>query len=285
MRSETEVIRQLLAFAQKDERVRAVIMNGSRVNPNAPKDIFCDFDVVFAVTDPECFLKDQSWIGYFGEHIIIQQNDCEKNAVQFYIFLVIFKDGIRIDLSFFPMEHIKLQYEDSLKVLLLDKDNVIDEFEPPSDSFYYTRKPSKARFEKTINNFWWCSTNVARGIWRDELCYAKTMYEVEVKDCVQRLLAWYIGINHDWQINTGKWGKWFKKYLPEEIWTSFVKTFPGAEYDELWEAMLEAGRLVRRIGTELADRLGYEYPLDDDKGVCVLLERIRILPTDANEIF
>ena len=38
MRSEREMYDLILGFARADERVRGVILNGSRANPNAPRD-------------------------------------------------------------------------------------------------------------------------------------------------------------------------------------------------------------------------------------------------------
>ena len=38
MRSEKEMYDLILGFARSDERVRGVILNGSRANPNAPRD-------------------------------------------------------------------------------------------------------------------------------------------------------------------------------------------------------------------------------------------------------
>ena len=46
MRSEEEMMNLILQVAKDDERVRAVYLNGSRTNPNAPKDRFQDYDVV-----------------------------------------------------------------------------------------------------------------------------------------------------------------------------------------------------------------------------------------------
>ncbi len=40
MRREKEMFDLILGIAREDERIRAVYMNGSRTNPNAPKDIF-----------------------------------------------------------------------------------------------------------------------------------------------------------------------------------------------------------------------------------------------------
>jgi aminoglycoside 6-adenylyltransferase len=261
--------------------VRAVWLNGSRVNPNVTKDIFCDYDVAFFVTDPGHFFKDQSWIKYFGDLIIVQQNDWVEDGVTGYIFLMLFTDGVRIDLAFDPVAHIEKYLNDSLTLVLLDKDEAIRPLPPPSDTNYLTKRPTQDEFDEITNEFWWCSTNVAKGIWRDELCYAKWMYEVIVRDCIIKMLAWYIGIKHNWNIYPGDHGKWFKKYLSLELWESFEKTYAGVDYQEMWASLFEAGCLVRRIGILIADALGYTYPMEDDARVTEYLKKVCALPKDA----
>jgi aminoglycoside 6-adenylyltransferase len=281
MRSEKEVLDEVLNFAQTNEMVRAVLLNGSRVNPNVTKDIFCDYDVAFFVTNPDHFLIDQSWIKHFGDLIIMQQNDWSEDGVTGYIFLMLFSDGVRIDLAFDPVEHIEKLLGDSLTVVLLDKDKVIRQLPSPTDTTYLTKKPTQKEFDEVTNEFWWCSTNVAKGIWREELCYAKYMYEVIVRDCVIKMLSWYIGVNHNWSINSGLYGKWFKESLPVELWKSFEKTYAGVDYREMWDSLFEAGCLVREIGIEIADALGYDYPMEDDRRVTEYLRKVCSLPKDA----
>ena len=45
----------ILSVAKNDERIRAVILNGSRVNDKIPKDDLQDFDVVFLVKELDSF--------------------------------------------------------------------------------------------------------------------------------------------------------------------------------------------------------------------------------------
>jgi aminoglycoside 6-adenylyltransferase len=47
MRSEQEMLYLIVSTAANDDRIRAVIMTGSRANPNAPRDCFQDFDIVY----------------------------------------------------------------------------------------------------------------------------------------------------------------------------------------------------------------------------------------------
>ena len=75
MRSEQEILELIVDTARKDERIRAVIMNGSRVNPNAPRDFFQDYDVVYFVTDVAPFKNNYDWIKRFGELMIMQLPD------------------------------------------------------------------------------------------------------------------------------------------------------------------------------------------------------------------
>ena len=282
MRTETEVIHSVLNFSENNDMIRAALLNGSRANPNVARDIFCDYDIGLYVTDPDHFWQDRSWIQQFGELIILQANEWEEGDASGYIFLMLFSDGVRIDLAFDPIEHYDLFLDDSLTVVLLDKDQVMPTLPPPSERSYFTQKPTQKEFDETANEFWWCSTNVAKGIWRQELSYARWMYDVNVRECILKMLSWYIGLHHHWQSNPGNHGKWFRHYLPIDLWLSFEKTYAGYSYAEMWESLFEAGRLIRQIGLEIVDNLGYTYPFQDDQRVTAYLKQVRQLPKDAS---
>jgi aminoglycoside 6-adenylyltransferase len=105
MRTEQEMFELILAVAKADERIRAVYMNGSRANPNVDKDKYQDYDIVYVVTETESFLTDKSWISIFGDIAIVQEPDSNdlgwgQNAdySRSYCWLMLFKDGTRIDL-------------------------------------------------------------------------------------------------------------------------------------------------------------------------------------------
>jgi Streptomycin adenylyltransferase. len=283
MRTENEVFRQVLEFAKGEDKVRAVLLNGSRVNPNVKKDLFCDYDLVFSVTDPEYYLHNQVWIERFGELVIMQQNDFSVSGKNAYIFLMQFQDGVRIDLSFHPIvciaESVRL---DSLTKVLLDKDQRIGLLTPPNESYHYVKRPAEKEFDKLMNEAWWIQTYVAKGIWRDELPLIKYMFDGILMDCIVKLLSWHVGLGHDWQINAGKCGKWLKSYLPGDIYHEFISIYPGNNYEEIWEKLFAAGKLIRKIGTKVAQGLSYTYPMQDDIHVTDYLQKVRLLPNDAD---
>ncbi len=126
MRSEQEILDLILDTAHDDERIRAVIMNGSRVNPNAPCDPFQDFDVVYLVSDVAPFRHNMEWIKRFGELMILQipedMQDPAPNSDGRFTYLMQFTDGNRIDLQIVPLDKLSELTQDSLTEILLDKD-------------------------------------------------------------------------------------------------------------------------------------------------------------------
>ena len=147
MRTEKEMFDLILSVANRDNRIRAVYMNGSRANPNVPKDIFQDYDIVYVVTETASFLKDEGWISVFGEPIIIQEPDkldkMQGRDVDFkngYTYLIQFTDVNRIDLHIQTLEALAKEYgTDKLTVPLLDKDNCLPQISEPSDEDYWVK--------------------------------------------------------------------------------------------------------------------------------------------------
>ena len=102
MRTETEMFDVILQTA-KVLQVDAVAMSGSRINPKTLKDEFQDYDVVYLVENFEELISDLSWIDQFGKRIIEQEVSLGHRR----LFLMLFEDGNRIDLTLCPKEHIK----------------------------------------------------------------------------------------------------------------------------------------------------------------------------------
>ena len=282
MRNEEQVLKQILDFANNDENIRAVVMNGSRVNPNIEPDIFSDYDVICFVEDIDKYIRDQSWIPYFGDMVIYQFNRHDEEPDEQYVFLMQFSDGVRIDLSFASYKMIVPSLEDSLTVVLLDKDGLIPSLPDPSEASYVTPKPNQAEYDLMVNEFWWVATYVAKGLWRRQPAYAKYMFEVIVRECLNKMVTWYIAVHLDWQINVGKFGKYFGELLPQDLWQDLLQTYVGVNEEDIWNALFTAGKIMRRIGIEVAENLGYVYHFQEDERVTKYLVQVRNLPKDAD---
>jgi aminoglycoside 6-adenylyltransferase len=289
MRSEKQMIDLILGVAQQDEYVRAVIMNGSRANPNAPADIFQDYDIVYIVTEIASFKAEPTWIDRFGERMIMQlpedMVDPPPSGDDGYAYLIQFADGNRIDLSLYPVAKIAEMERDSLSILLLDKDGIIDPFPSPSDRDYQVQPPTAKLFADCCNEFWWVSTYVAKGLWREEISYAKAMQDQVVRPMLMKMLNWYIGIKTGFSISPGKHGKYFKQHLEPELWDQLMATYADADYDHTWDSLTQMGQLFRRVSSNVADHFGFEYPQAEDQNVSAHIAHVRKLPKDAQEMY
>jgi aminoglycoside 6-adenylyltransferase len=289
MRSEQEMLALILGTAREDERIRAVVMNGSRANPNAPRDPFQDFDVVYYVTDVQPYVRNYEWIERFGELMIMQMPEemgaSRRGEDEPFVYLMQFADGNRIDLTLFPIERLDEMEEDSQSLLLLDKDGLFEELPPASDADYLPEPPTAEAFAHSCNEFWWVSAYVAKGLWREELLYAKGVMDRYVRDQLVKMLAWYVGQRTDFSVSPGKFGKDLRRHLEPELWEMLLDTYSDAGYEANWEALLTAGELFRWVALEVAEHWGFEYPHGDDERVTAHLRHVRALPHDATEMY
>ena len=288
MRSEEEMMKLILGFASEHDEIRAVVMNGSRVNPNAKKDPFQDYDVACYVTDVEPFRRKPEIVKYFGEILILQtpedMDDPPPSKDGGYGYLMQFMDGNRIDLGFSPLEKLAEYLEDSLSLVLVDKDNRIGVIPPPNDRGYLPQKPTEKAFADCCNEFWWLNAYVAKSLWRDELTLAHYMFDAHLRDQLLKMLTWYFGVQTDFQKAAGKHGKYLQDGIGEDLWKLLERTYADAQPERAWEALFVTGELFRKTALPVARSFGFDYPAEDDRKVSEYIRRIKKLPRDAKVI-
>ena len=269
------MMRLILGVAQRDDRIRAVYLNGSRANPAVPRDEFQDYDVVYVVTDGTWFVEHRDWIEVFGDTAIVQEPDPPDS--NWFGWLMLFRDGNRIDLHVESLAHCADHWgEDSLTVPLLDKDGILPTLPPPSERSYRVPRPSEEAFHACCNEFWWCLQNVAKGIRRDQLSYAMWMYHTVVGDALRQMLGFYVGSLGDFtNAGGGMAGKYYKKHLPPEWYALLRKSYPTSDYDQFWEAIEAECDLFHRAASHVAGRLGYAYRQHEEDGMRNYLESMK----------
>lgn len=289
MRSEEQMLELILSIARDDERIRAVVLNGSRVNPNAPRDIFQDYDVIYLVSEFEPYVNNIDWIRRFGELMILQLPDLmaepPAGAKVSFAYLMQFTDGNRIDLTIFPLANLSMLKADSLSQVLLDKDGILPRLLPANDSDYLPLPPTGKQFSDCCNEFWWVSPYVAKGLWRGEITYAKGMLEQTLREELIKMITWYIGIKTSFSKNPGKLGKYLNHYLEPELWNMLMDTYTDADYANTWQALLTMGDLFRIVARKVGDHFGYDYPASDDARVSAHLRYVKSLSQNARDMY
>lgn len=278
MRTEKEIMDLILGVAKADDRIRAVLMVGSRANHAVPKDNYQDYDITYFVEDITPFYNNPAWIEErFGKPLIMQMPEVMRNPEGdgHFTYLIIFPDGVRIDLSF---EFTKYMDDGEPAVVLLDKDNGCGFLPPipaPSDEHWHIKPPSPLFFYSCCNNFWWCLNNVAKGIARDELPYVMHMLNDVVRSELHDMINWYIGTLHGFNLSTGKEGKYFKKFLPPELYAQYAATYSGSNYADIWAAVDTMCDLFHMLATTVAEHFDFTYRQEEEDGMREYLRMVK----------
>lgn len=293
-RTQAEMLTQIMAIAEADPRVRAVVLNGSRVDPAVTPDPFQDYDVIYAVTAVEPFLAAPDWIGVFGEMLIMQTPDDMGEAAarrsareprDSYTWLMQFADGNRIDLTCMRTDRIDRVLSDSLSRTLLDKDGLLPPLPPADDRSYHVRPPTNKQFDDCCNEFLWVSPYVAKALWREQAVGARVMLEQLVRPQLHKMLAWHVGARSGYTRSVGSYYKRLDTWVEPRWRRLLASTLPGGDPDQVWDALLSMGRLFRLAAREMASQTGFIYPEAEHRRVMAFLRHIRRLPRDARRIY
>ena len=253
MRTETEMFDVILQTA-KVLQVDAVTMSGSRTNPNAPKDEFQDYDVVYIVEDLDALVADLAWLERFGNRLIEQHNLLGHR----YLYLMLFEDGNRIDLSLCPMEHIQEWVDSEANFEVIKDDKGLFESYLPSPKRYWTCPPTEEEFASSCNEFWWVSTYVVKGIRRNQLIYATDHLYGICQQELLKVLAWQIASDRG-TVDIGKNYKYLFQYLPAEQEKEFSALLDLSGFDKITQSLFSTMKGFDREAQILAQKMGFTY--------------------------
>ena len=256
MRSETEMLDLILQTA-KTLQVKAVAMSGSRTNPKASKDEFQDYDVVYIVDDLDNLTNDLSWLDQFGKRIIEQVIALDHRR----LYLMLFEDGNRIDLTLCPKEHIQEWVDSEAGFTVLEDPEHL--FEPYSQNLerYWTSPATETDFEKSCNEFWWVSAYVVKGICRKQLLYATDHLYGICQQELLKVLAWQVASSRG-RVDIGKNYKYLFNYLPAEKEKEFSNLLDFSSIEKLTQSLFATMKFFHQEAQSLAQKMGFDYDME-----------------------
>ena len=282
-----DVFNKLIQWAEQRNAIRALLLTSTRAVPGASVDLLSDYDVILIVEDIHPFYEDRSWLGDFGEVLVVYwdpifpdpEHGDEKTAN-----VTQYADGLKIDFTLWPVALFQkivqapvLQAElDAGYRVLLDKDHLTREMKPPTYQAYIPTRPTNEAYQLLINDFFTDVPYMGKCLLRGELLPAKWCLDFDMKHVHLRpLLEWRAGVEHNWSAPTGSLGKGLKKLLPHETWSRLEDTYAGASPQDNWEALFRTITLFREVAMEVGKGLGYEYPLELDQRVTAFVQRMQ----------
>ena len=256
MRAETEMLDVILKTAETLQ-VEAVAMSGSRTNPKTPKDEFQDYDAVYVVDDLDNLTSDLSWLDQFGKRIIEQEVRLEHRR----LYLMLFEDGNRIDLTLCPKDHIQEWVDSEADYTVLKDEKGLFESYTTSPQRFWTNPASAIDFENACNEFWWVSAYVVKGICRNQIIYAiDHLYGICQQELL-KVLSWQVASDRG-KIDIGKNYKYLFNYLPAEKEKQFSNLLDFSSLDEIPQSLFATMELFHQEAQFLAHKMGFDYDME-----------------------
>ena len=253
MRTETQMMGLILQIAESLQ-VEAVALSGSRTSPHPQKDEFQDYDVVYIVDNLKDLISDLSWLDQFGRRII------EQNVIlgHRHLYLMLFEDGNRIDLTLCPKEHIQ-EWVDSEAgfTVLEDPENLFEPYFPNLERYWIT-PATETDFEKACNEFWWVSAYVVKGICRHQVIYATDHLYGICQQELLKVLAWQVASDKE-TVDVGKNYKYLFNYLPTEKEKEFSDLLDFSSIEKLTQSLYATMKLFHQEAQYLAQKMGFDY--------------------------
>ena len=256
MRTETEMFDVIFQTA-KTLKVEAVAMSGSRTNPKSPKDEFQDYDVVYVVDDLDNLTSNLAWLDQFGTRIIEQHNILGNRR----LYLMLFEDGNRIDLTLCPKDHIQEWVDSEAGFTVLEDEKGLFEPYSPSPQRFWTSPASAIDFEKACNEFWWVSAYVVKGICRKQVIYATDHLYGICQQELLKVLAWQV-VSDRGTVDIGKNYKYLFNYLPAEKEKQFSNLLDFSSLDKITQSLFATMELFHQEAQFLAHKMGFDYDME-----------------------
>lgn len=285
------IVNQLIHWTNSQELIRAVILTSSRATPNAPVDLFSDYDVILVSRSIEPFYADRTWLGVFGPVLAVYRDPLiDENGLQRSAYVVQYEDSLKIDFSLWPVEllqrvtnneQLPVEFDAGYQVLV-DKDNLTAALKQPTYSGYIPAPPTEAYYMRLIEGFFLDTTYVAKFLWRDDMMAAKHILDNSLKqEHLRPMLEWHAEIDHQWTLKPGPYGRRLKQHLPPDLWAELERTYTSAGLQENWEALFQTIALMRRVATAVGEHLGFTYPEELDRRVINYLKKVQQLDRNA----
>ena len=253
MRTETEMLDVILQTA-KTLQVKAIAMSGSRTNQKIQTDEFQDYDVVYIVDDLDNLTSNLSWLDQFGKRIVEQEVTLGHRR----LFLMLFEDGNRIDLTLCPKEDINEWVDSEACFTVLVDDKGLFESYSPSPQRFWIHPASETDFKKACNEFWWVSAYVVKGICRHQVIYATDHLYGICQQELLKLLAWQVAADKG-TVDVGKNYKCLFNYMSAEKEKEFSNLLDFSSVEKLTHSLFATMDLFHREAQILAQKMGFDY--------------------------
>ncbi len=266
MTSRADYLQSVLDWASATDAVVALIQTGSLARQDDSADEYSDLDIEIITSDSDALVRDDGWLHRIGELITVLRLEA-GNDQPWPTRLAIYRGGVKIDFTVAGIERLRRVtapaglddlYARGYRVLL-DKAGVAASLAPAPYRFPVEPLPSQQEFQTSVEEFWFEAFHVPRYLARGELWLVKQR-DWTMKTLLLRMAQWHALALHGGNVDVWHNGLRMEQWVDRDTWHAMQQVFGRFDTADARRAFEATVRLYGRLGREVAQRAGLEYP-------------------------
>ncbi|HEX3047610.1 MAG TPA: aminoglycoside 6-adenylyltransferase [Bacillota bacterium] len=262
------IIQNLFRWAEAEEKIRAIVIVGSRARQNVPADDFSDLDLLIVTTAPDEYIKDSTWIEILGTPWLTFTEPTPLPEVKER--RILFAEGLDVDCILFPTTTIQESIESGISFfladlirrgmkVLLDKDGAMAKIDLSRLETPKFVKPIEAEFSNLVQDFLYHYVWVLKKLGRGELWIAHSCLNSYLKWRLLAMIEWHARTVYGLDYDTWHDGRLIETWADPKIIGSFPTIFSRYDQTDIKQALAEILRLFQTTAQEIAKAWGYQY--------------------------
>lgn len=268
-----DLIERIVAWAETDENLRAVIMTGSSSRADDTTDRFSDRDIELIARDPGKLAVDDTWIHAIAPVWVALYLDNEGLDMP-PTRLVFFDGGRKVDFTLTDRSRLDTMaaagelndlYRRGYRVLV-DKDGLTERLPAPSGTPPKPHLPTRKAFADTVTEFWFEAAHLPTYLTRGDLWVVKHR-DWTMKQMLLRMLEWHALATQGEGTDIWHIGSRMRRWIDDVTWRELQQVFARFDAEDSWRALVASMRLFSRLTRETARRLDLDYPRETERHI------------------
>lgn len=263
---------RLAAWAVEQPAIRAILSIGSRAR--GTPDQWSDLDVLIFATEPQPYVDDPSWLNELGDLWLAYREDTGAGDPEWY---ALFAGGFKLDAVLLRVEEPTRSLDEILQAyahwhaIQLGVDVLFDRLgtrrKIPPVPFTPENPPSEGEFTNTVNGALLASATVAKFVARGDYWRAQHWFAADLRVHLLTLMRWQSLGKNTWYS-----GRFMDEWADPRVLAVIPQVFPALERASLQQSLLDTLDIFRWLGTEVAAKFSYAYPVEAHEKVVILVE-------------
>lgn len=279
-----EIERRFVVWAEGEADIRGAAVIGSRARQDHPADQWSDLDILVYTRDTDR-LRDQSgWVAEFGPVTLtfVEQTPDGRSWER----RVLYAGGLDVDfalspigaLDFFMDQGLPPEMADVIRRgvrVLVDKDaRLARVFALPVPDQPPGTLPTETVFLNAVHDYWYHTVWTAKHLRRGEVWWAKSGLDGRCNGLLFQLLTWQAQAAHGPGHDTWQRGRFLEEWADPHAVAQLGGIFAHYDAADIARALPESMRVFRGLATDIARRLGYDYPTAGDRAASHLVTEL-----------